>query len=137
MVKLALVVATFHGPLVDRMVDRALAAAEGADATVVDTIEVPGVFDTVLAADRLARREDVDAVAVIGAIIAGDTDHDTVIGHATAQQLQAVARTRDTPVTLGVTGPGMTAEEAADRVDYGARAVEAAVDLHETLGRQP
>ncbi len=36
----------------------------------------PGSYDTPLAADRLARRSDIDAVAVLGAIISGDTDHD-------------------------------------------------------------
>lgn len=137
MVRLGLVVATYHGPLVDRMAAAAREAAEDRGADVVATLEVPGVYDTVLPADRLARRDDVDAVGVIGAIVSGETDHDAVIGHAVATQLHEVARERDTPVTLGVAGPGMTPEAAAERVDYGARAVDAAVDLVGTLDGYP
>jgi len=40
-----------------------------------------------------------------------------------------VSLRRDTPVTLGITGPGMTADEARARVDYAESAVESAVDL--------
>jgi len=94
---------------------------------------VPGSYDTPLAADRLARREDVDAVAVVGAIIEGDTDHDEVIADAAAQGLTDVSLDRDTPVTLGVIGPGMSVAEARERVEYGATAVESAVDLVEEL----
>jgi 6,7-dimethyl-8-ribityllumazine synthase len=70
-------------------------------------------------------------VVVLGAIIEGDTDHDRIIGHAVAKSLTEISLDRDTPVTMGVTGPGMTAEEARDRIDHGADAVESAIDLVE------
>lgn len=131
MVALALVVARFNRAITERMEDAARDAAESRNATVVEIRRVPGVYDAPLAADRLARRGDVEAVAVLGAIVSGDTDHDRVIADAAAGSLTDVSLDRDTPVTLGVTGPGMTAEEATDRIDYGARAVESAVDLVE------
>ena len=135
MVQLGLVVAQFNkaAPITHRMADRARAAAAERDATIVAEHEVPGSYDTPLAADRLARREDVDAVAVIGAIVTGDTDHDQVIADAAAQGLTDVSLDRDTPVTLGITGPGMTQDEAAHRVEYGATAVDSAIDMAETL----
>nr|MBC8521539.1 6,7-dimethyl-8-ribityllumazine synthase [Methanomicrobia archaeon] len=37
------------------------------------------------------------------------------------------------PVTLGVSGPGMTRLEAQERVDYAKRAVEAAVKMVKRL----
>jgi len=96
---------------------------------VVGCVRVPGAYDTPLAADRLARREDIDAVAVLGAIVTGDTDHDQVIADAAAQGLTQVSLDRDTPVTLGIIGPGMSHDEARARVDYGAQAVESAIEL--------
>lgn len=96
-------------------------------------MRVPGAYDTPLAADRLARRDDVDAVAVLGAVITGDTNHDQVISDAAAQGLTDVSLNRDTPVTLGVIGPGMSADEAYARVEKGADAVEGAIDLLEAL----
>lgn len=131
MVRLGLVVARFNRSVTEPMEERAREAAADRDAEVVETTYVPGVYDTPLAADRLARREDVDAVTAVGAIVTGDTDHDKVIGDAAAQGLTDVSLSRDTPVTFGVTGPGMSADEAHARLDYGAGAVESAVDLVE------
>jgi len=133
MTSIGLVVSRFNRPITERMEESARGAAEARGASVVETARVPGAYDTPLAADRLARRADVDAVAVLGAIVTGDTDHDQVIADATAQGLTEVSLSRDTPVAFGVTGPGMTAEEANDRVDYGASAVESAIDLAEGL----
>ena len=133
MVTLGLVIAEFNRPVTEDMERAAIEAAEASDATVVETVHVPGAYDSPLAADRLARRDDIDAVAVIGAIITGDTDHDQVIGSATAQRLTDVSLERDTPVTLGVTGPGMSADEARARIEKGAEAVESAIKLFEEL----
>jgi 6,7-dimethyl-8-ribityllumazine synthase len=135
MVQLGLVVAQFNKerPITGQMADRARAAAAERDADVVATVEVPGSYDTPLATDRLARREDVDAVAVLGAIVSGDTDHDQVIADAAAQGLTEVSLDRDTPVALGITGPGMSQDEAAARVEHGATAVHSAIDMAEEL----
>ena len=135
MVRLGLVVAQFNkeSPVTERMAERARETAEERAATLAETVEVPGSYDTPLAADRLARRDDIDAVAVLGAIVTGDTDHDQVIGHATAQGLTDVSLDRDTPVALGITGPGMSHDEARARVDYGAQTVESAIELAEQL----
>jgi len=129
MVRLGLVVAEFNRSVTAEMEAVALSAAEERDADVVAVASVPGAYDSPLAADRLARRDDVDAVAVLGAIVTGDTNHDEVIGHAIAQKLTDVSLERDTPVTLGVTGPGMSGAEARERVDNAATAVESALDL--------
>jgi len=133
MVALGLVVAEFNRGVTEAMEEAATEAAAAADAEIVDTVSVPGAYDAPLAADRLARRDDVDAVAVIGAIITGDTDHDAVIGHATAQRLSDVSLDRDTPVTLGVSGPGMSVDEARSRVHKGADAVDSAIHLADQL----
>lgn len=129
MVTLGLVVAAFNAPVTEEMAASAHEAAEEHDVDIAAEVEVPGAYDTPLAADRLARRDDIDAVAVLGAIITGDTDHDDVIGTAAAQKLTDVSLERDTPVALGITGPGQSADEARARTDYGARAVESAIDL--------
>jgi 6,7-dimethyl-8-ribityllumazine synthase len=133
MVTLGLVVARFNAPVTEEMEESARAAAEERGVEVVETVRVPGAYDAPLAADRLARREDVDAVAVVGAIVTGDTDHDQVIGQATAEGLSQVSLDRDKPVTYGVSGPGQSAAEARERVEKGGEAVAAAADLTEVL----
>ncbi|PSQ50182.1 6,7-dimethyl-8-ribityllumazine synthase [Halobacteriales archaeon SW_7_65_23] len=131
MVRLGFVVAQFNkeSPVTHEMATAARERAVERDATIVETIEVPGSYDTPLAADRLARRDDVDAVVALGAIITGDTNHDQVIADAAAQGLTDVSLDRDTPVALGIIGPGMSHAEARERIDYGATAVDSAVDM--------
>jgi 6,7-dimethyl-8-ribityllumazine synthase len=133
MTAVGLVVAQFNSSVTTKMQAAAEDAAADRDAEIVEVLEVPGAYDSPLASDRLARRDDIDAVAVIGAIVTGDTDHDRVIADATAQALTDVSLDRDTPVTFGVSGPGMSGAEARERVEKGAEAVNAAVDMVEIL----
>jgi 6,7-dimethyl-8-ribityllumazine synthase len=133
MTRLGLVVAEFNRSVTEQMESAAREAAADAGAELVDTTHVPGAYDSPLAADRLARRDDVDAVAVVGAIVTGDTDHDQIIASAAAEKLTDVSLDRDTPVTFGVSGPGMSGAEARERVQKGADAVESAVSLTEAL----
>ncbi|MEZ3116709.1 6,7-dimethyl-8-ribityllumazine synthase [Halobaculum sp. MBLA0147] len=132
-VTLGLVVAQFNASVTERMAESARGAADERGATVVEQVEVPGVYDTPLVADRLARRADVDAVAVIGAVVTGDTDHDEVVADAAAKKLSEVSLERDTPVTFGVSGPGQSGAEARERIEKGAEAVDAALDVLEAL----
>jgi 6,7-dimethyl-8-ribityllumazine synthase len=133
MPSIALVVAQFYEDLAAAMEAEAREHAERADAEVVASVPVPGVYDAPLAADRLARRDDVDAVTVLGAVVTGDTDHDQVVAHTAARQCAAVALDRDTPVTSGVMGPAMSGDEARARTSKAASAVEDALDLLEAL----
>lgn len=133
MVRLGLVVAEFNRSVTEQMEESAREAAADRDAAVAETIHIPGAYDAPLAADRLARRDEIDAVAVTGAIVTGDTDHDQVIANATAEKLTQVSLDRDTPVTFGVSGPGMSGAEARERIDKGKEAVDSAIDLVESL----
>jgi len=133
MTALGLVVSRFNREVTEQMEERAREAAADRDAEIVETLRVPGAYDSPLAADRLARREEIDAVAVVGTVVTGDTDHDRVIADAAAQGLTDVSLDRDTPVTFGVSGPGMSGAEARERVDKGAEAVNAAVEMVQAL----
>ena len=133
MVTLGLVVAQFNERVTAPRAEAAREAAAERDAVIADELDVPGAYDSPLAADRLARRDGIDAVAVVGAIVTGDTEHDRVIADATAAKLTDVSLDRDTPVTFGVSGPGRSGAEARERIDKGADAVDAAIDLAEEL----
>lgn len=133
MVALGLVVSRFNREVTEQMEKHAHDAAAERGAEIVETVQVPGAYDAPLAADRLARKSDIDAVAVVGTIVTGDTDHDRVIADAAAQGLTDVSLERDKPVTLGITGPGMSGAEARERETKGADTIESAVDLVEEL----
>lgn len=130
--KIGVVRARYNEAITEKMLESAREKAEesGAD---IEVLEVPGAYDTPLAADRLAEKDDIDAVTVIGCIIKGDTDHDRIIGDSIARKLSQISLDRNKPVTLGVTGPGMTASEAKDRIEYAGQAVESAFEMVKEL----
>jgi 6,7-dimethyl-8-ribityllumazine synthase len=130
--KLGLVVSEFNREVTREMEDRAVEKAEELGAE-IEKVTVPGAYDTPLAVKRLCEREDIDAVATAGAVVTGDTDHDAVVSKTAADALTRLSLKHDKPVTLGIAGPGMSAAEARERLDYGARAVESAVEMLDAL----
>ncbi|HEV3113474.1 MAG TPA: 6,7-dimethyl-8-ribityllumazine synthase [Candidatus Binataceae bacterium] len=130
--KLALVAADFNFDVTSLMLERARRHAEFLGAEVM-IVHVPGVFDMPAIIKRLLARKDIDAVVLIGAVIKGDTLHDEVIMHATAQAVAQLAAQTGKPVGFGVTGPGMTRDQAVDRIDNARNAVESAVRMLQAL----
>jgi 6,7-dimethyl-8-ribityllumazine synthase len=107
--------------------------AEFLGAEVSHTVHVPGVFDMALAVKRLLKRKDVDGVAMIGAVIKGDTKHDELIAGAAAKAAVDLAVQFDKPVALGITGPGMDRMQALDRIDNAKNAIESLVRMARVL----
>jgi 6,7-dimethyl-8-ribityllumazine synthase len=70
----------------------------------------------------------------LGAVIEGATQHDEVVIQHAARKIMDLALEFGKPVTLGISGPGMTRLEAQERIDYAKRAVESAVKLVQRLG---
>jgi len=129
-VNLGIVVSEFNYDITYLMLQRAVDHAEFLGAKVIKVVKVPGAFDMPLAVKKLLERGDVDAVVTIGAIIKGDTDHDQVVAQHAARKMVDLALEYGKPVTLGVSGPGMTRMEAMERIEeFARRAVEAAVKM--------
>jgi len=126
-VNIVLVASEFNAPIPDRMLEVARRKAKALGATVVDVVRVPGAWEVPPAVARALARRDVDAVVAIGAIVKGETKHDELIAATVADALMHLQLTRGKPVGLGITGPGITWEQAEARVDSAARAVAAAV----------
>lgn len=135
-VRLAVVCSQFNGEITDRMLSAALARCREAGANVMFVCRVPGAFDMPLFIDELAGREDVDAVVTLGAIVTGETKHDEVIASSLASSITALSLKHGKPVSLGVTGPGMTWEEGSGRAEeYASRSVDAAMKMAASIAR--
>lgn len=131
--RLAIVAARFNQDVTDLMLDRALGRAKELGLDVTHVVRVPGAFEIPSAVRRLLERPDVDGAVALGAVIKGETLHDEVIMNAAAQGLMDVGLRTGKPIGLGITGPGMTDEQALARVDAAARAVDAAKSMHDLL----
>lgn len=128
-VRLAILQSTFNEELTGAMAKLAKDTAAQRGATVTTHATVPGVYDMPLVAKHLLAREDVDGLVVLGVVVKGETQHDELITFATAKTLQEVSLAADKPIGLGITGPGMTWDQADARVGNAAHAVDAVLVL--------
>jgi len=134
MARLGFIVSEFNRDITYQMELLGREHAQFLGAEVAGIVYVPGVYDMPLAAKKLLRREDIDAVVTIGCVIQGETAHDEVVVSQAARKLMGLSLEFEKPVTLGITGPKMSRPDAHKRVDYAKRAVEAAVKLLQRLG---
>ena len=133
MIKIGAVVAEFNFDITSMMLELAKQHAKFLDAEITEIIVVPGVFDMPIAIKKMLDDGNVDAVITLGCVIEGDTDHDQVVVAQASRLIADLSLQYNKPVTLGISGPGMTRLEAHKRVEYGKRAVEAAVKLVKVL----
>ena len=133
MIKIGAVVAEFNFDITSMMLELAKQHAKFLDAEITEIIVVPGVFDMPIAIKKMLDDGNVDAVITLGCVIEGDTDQDQVVVAQASRLIADLSLQYNKPVTLGISGPGMTRLEAHKRVEYGKRAVEAAVKLVKVL----
>jgi 6,7-dimethyl-8-ribityllumazine synthase len=132
-VKLGFVVAEFNRDITYMMEIEAEEHAKFLGAEVTERFYVPGAYDMPLAIKKMLKEKNVDAVVTIGCVIEGATQHDEIVVQHAARKIIDLSLEFEKPVTLGISGPGMTRLEASDRVDYGKRAVESAIKLVQRL----
>jgi len=128
--KLGMVVSTFNYEITGEMSKRAIERAKEAGARIVKVLEVPGSFEIPMAVKELLEQKDIDGVVTIGTIIKGGTDHDMVIAHAIAKKLMDLSCEYGKPVSLGISGPNITWQQAEKRIEeYSTRAVDSVVKM--------
>jgi len=88
---------------------------------------VPGVSICLWQLKKLIQDKDIDAVVTIGCVIQGSTKHDEIVIQHASRKIADLSLEYGKPVTLGISGPGMSRLDAHERVEYAKRAVEAAV----------
>jgi 6,7-dimethyl-8-ribityllumazine synthase len=131
---IAIVVSEFNEEITSRMLEVAKEKANSMQLIISDICMVPGAYDMPIVVDRLLQNQNIDGVATLGAIIKGQTKHDEVISHATAQSLTNLSLKYQKPVSLGISGPGMQERHAYARIrPVAERAVEALVKISKEL----
>lgn len=132
---IAVVVSDFNTEVTSRMLQVALERAKRLGITVLHTSHVPGAHDMPLVVDVLLGYASVDAVVTLGAVIRGQTKHDEVISHSVSRALTELSLKHRKPVSLGITGPGMSERQAHARIrPVAERAVETVVTVRDAIG---
>jgi 6,7-dimethyl-8-ribityllumazine synthase len=133
-VKLGFVVSEFNRDITYMMEVEGREHASFLGAEVTECMYVPGAYDMPLAIKKMLKAGSVDAVVTIGCVIEGATQHDEIVVQHAARKIIDLSLEFEKPVSLGISGPGMTRVEASERIDYARRAVESAVKMVQRLG---
>jgi 6,7-dimethyl-8-ribityllumazine synthase len=133
MVNLGIVVSEFNYEVTTAMLGLAKEHAEFLEAKIIKIVTVPGVYDMPLAVKKLLGQKDIDGVVTLGAVIEGQTDHDDIVVQHASRKITDLSLEFNKPVSLGISGPGLTRLEALQRVGYAKRAVETVVKMVKKL----
>ncbi len=115
-IKIGFIVADFNNEITLSMFHEAKKCAQELSIKVTYVCFVPGVFDMPLMVEGMLKKKNVDAIVTLGAVIKGETGHDRVIANNIARLLGDLSLKYHKPISLGITGPEMTYEQARDRI---------------------
>ncbi|MEN9825003.1 MAG: hypothetical protein RI953_748 [Pseudomonadota bacterium] len=137
-IKLGLVVCRFNELVTRRLAEGALALLKrrGIKAEQIVEVEVPGAFESPLAAQWLFETHGVDGVIVLGAVIRGSTSHYDYVCSTCSSGLMSLQMARSAPVGFGILTCD-SLEQALDRAggktgNKGAETAETVLEMIET-----
>ena len=129
-ISIAIVVSEFNVDITYEMLEKARQYINKKDVELHYICYVPGSFDMPLMVEELLKKKDVDAVITLGAIIKGETNHDIIVAENVSRLIGDISLKYGKPVTLGITGPNMTYQQAKERIStVSTRAVDAAIQM--------
>ena len=130
---IGIVVSEYNFDITSMMLERAKAHAEFLEVNVAKVVQVPGVFDMPIAIKKLAEDKNIDGIVTLGVVIEGETEHDEIVITNAARKMADISVEYGKPITLGVSGPGMSRLQAEDRIEKAREAVESCVKLLKRL----
>ncbi len=124
------VVSRFNGEISNRLLESALEAltAAGVAEERITVMPVPGAFELPIGAMALAKTRRYSCVIGLGCVVRGETAHFDYVAGEAASGLQLAGLETGVPVAFGVLTVD-TAEQAEARVDKGADAARAALEM--------
>ncbi len=125
-----IVVSRFNGEISNRLLTSALEAlaAAGVPDERITVMPVPGAFELPIGAMALAKTRRYSCVIGLGCVIRGETAHFEYVAGEAASGLQLAGLETGVPVAFGVLTVD-TADQAEARVDKGADAARAALEM--------
>ena len=124
------VVSRFNGEVSNKLLESALAAlaAAGVSEERITVMPVPGAFELPFGAMALAKTRRYSCIVALGCVVRGETPHFEYVAGEAASGLQLAGLETGVPVAFGVLTVD-TAEQAEARLDKGADAARAALEM--------
>jgi 6,7-dimethyl-8-ribityllumazine synthase len=125
-----IVVSRFNGEISNRLLESALETltAAGVSDERITVMPVPGAFELPIGAMALAKTRRYSCVIALGCVVRGETAHFEYVAGEAASGLQLAGLETGVPVAFGVLTVDTT-EQAEARVDKGADAARAALEM--------
>jgi len=133
--RVAIIASRFNENIVEHLISGAIDTLKrhGAADTQLHLVRVPGAVELPLAAQRLAKTRQVDAIIALGVVIRGATPHFDYVCSECASGLSRISLEYDVPIGFGVLTCD-TIEQAVERAgskagNKGADAAMAAIEM--------
>jgi 6,7-dimethyl-8-ribityllumazine synthase len=125
-----IVVSRFNGEISNRLLESALETLTSAGVAEerITVMPVPGAFELPIGAMALAKTRRYSCVIALGCVVRGETAHFEYVAGEAASGLQLAGLETGVPVAFGVLTVDTT-EQAEARVDKGADAARAALEM--------
>ncbi|MEE9474424.1 MAG: 6,7-dimethyl-8-ribityllumazine synthase [Candidatus Hydrothermarchaeaceae archaeon] len=130
---IGIVASEFNYDITHAMVELAKDHADFLGVKVTHVVKVPGSFDIPLAVRALLEKKEIEGVVTLGSVIEGETKHDEIVIQHASRKIADLSLEYRKPVSLGISGPGLSRLEAHERIEYAKRAVDAVVKMSKRL----
>ena len=130
------VVSRFNGEISNRLLESTLEALgdAGVPEERITVMPVPGAFELPIGAMALAKTRRYSCVVALGCVIRGETAHFDYVAGEASSGLQLAGLETGVPVAFGVLTVD-TAEQAEARVEKGADAARAALEMADLISQ--
>jgi len=114
--RFGIVASRFNDFISGKLIEGAMDALKrsGADEKDITIVRVPGAFEIPLAAKKLAKNGNFDAIICLGAVIRGATPHFEYVSSEVSKGIALVTLETETPVAFGIITSD-TIEQAIER----------------------
>ncbi len=135
-VKIGIVQSEYNSEITDALAGSCLETLERAGVRMSDILhqKVPGAWELAIAAQRMAKENELDAIITLGLILRGETPHFDFIAAGCANGIMQVSLNANIPVIFGVLTTD-SLQQAQDRIkggrrgDKGVEAAQAAIKM--------
>ncbi|MDA1169148.1 MAG: 6,7-dimethyl-8-ribityllumazine synthase [bacterium] len=134
--RISIIAAQFNPEIVEPMILVAQETLLKEGVQIIDIIRVPGSYEIPLATSLLLKKDNTDAIIVLGYIEKGETLHGEVMGHVVHQSIVQLQLQYSIPIAIGIIGPGATLEQATERNrEYAIEAAQCAIQMVEVANQ--
>jgi len=115
-IKIGIVISRYNEFITSKLLDGAIDCLKrhNCEEKNIDIVWVPGAFEIPMAANIMAESDKYDSIVCLGAVMKGDTSHNTYIANEVSKGIAQINLKFNLPVIFGVITPD-TLEQAIER----------------------